>query len=258
MLQFSADRFIAISSRLTSVIRLIERAEYRYEKINDGTLSSSKTEVGEIKEDCRLVSLELCVAKLEEIENAIDDSPTYNELALQYKEFYKCLYDEISERLFLWIPKEKQQYYLDPLETFGVNVARFESAREDIEEAGKSYAISRNAACVFHLMRVLDVGLRVLAKHFHLSDEQADWETIMNHLQDKIHEIDQLPKDSTPEIWKSDHRFYSESAMHLGLLQDTYRNHAMHIHEQYDQTGALAIYNYASSFMKNLGTKLSE
>jgi len=258
MLKFSADRYIAISSRLTSVIRLIERAEYRYEKINDGTLSSSRTEVGEIKEDCRLVSLENCVAKLEEIEKAIDDLPTYNELALQYKEFYKCLYDEISENLFLCISTEKQQFYLDPLEKFAVNVSRFESARDDIEEAGKSYATSRNTACVFHVMRVLEVGLSVLAKHFHLSDEQINWESIINQIQDKIHDIDQLPKDLTPEIWQSEHRFYSEAAMHLGFLKDTYRNYAMHIHEQYDEADALAIYNHASSFMKNLGTRLSE
>ncbi|MDA0739529.1 MAG: hypothetical protein O2999_12800 [Nitrospirae bacterium] len=258
MLQFLADRYIAISSRLTSVIRLIERAEYRYEKINDGTLSSSKTEVGEIKEDCRFISLKTCVAKLEDIEKTIDDAPTYNELALQYKEFYKCLYDEISENLFLFLPTEKQQFYLDPLEQFGVNVSRFESAREDVEEAGKSYATSRNTACVFHLMRVLEVGLNVLAKHFHLSDEQTDWETIIKKIQDKIHELDQLPKDLTPEIWQSDHRIYSEMAMHLWFLQDVYRNHAMHSREHYDETSALAIYNHASSFMKHVATRLSE
>ncbi|MDT7041467.1 hypothetical protein [Candidatus Nitronereus thalassa] len=258
MLQFSVDRYIAISSRLTSVIRLIERAEYRYEKINDKTLASSREEVGEIKEDCRGVPLKSCVTKLEDIEKTIDGSPTYDELALQYKEFYKCLYDEISEKLFLCIPTEKQQFYLKPLETFGVNVSRFESAREDIEEAGKSYATSRNTACVFHLMRVIEIGLRVLAKHFHLSDEQINWELIMKKIQDKIHEIDQLPKEFTPEIWQSDHRFYSEAAMHLTLLQDAYRNFVIHNHEQYNDTGALAIYNHASSFMKHLGARLSE
>jgi hypothetical protein len=258
MLQFSADRYIAISSRLTSVIRLIERAEYRYEKINDGTLASSRAEVGEIKEDCRLLVLKSCVAKLEDIEKTIGGSPTYDELAIQYKEFYKCLYDEISENLFLCIPIEKQQYYLKPLETFGAKVSRFESAREDIEEAGKSYGTSRNTACVFHLMRVVEVGLSVLAQHFHLSDEQINWEAIVNHIQDKIQEIDNLPKDLTPEIWQSDHRFYSEMAIHLGNLRDTYCLYAMHIHEHYDEIGALAIYNHASSFMKNLGTGLSE
>ncbi len=258
MLQFPAERYIAISSRLTSVIRIIERADYRYERINDQTIPSSKTEVGEIKEDCRLLALESCVTKLEEIEKTLDGFPIYDDLARQYKELYKCIFDEMTEKLCLFIPTEKQQFYLEPLETFGLNVSQFESARMEIEEASKSYATSRNTACVFHVMRVIEVGLNVLAKHFQVPHEQTNWETIQNKIQAKIHEIDQAPKDLTPEVWQSDHRFYAEIVTYYTPLKDTHRNYSMQTHKQYDETDALTIYNHASSFMKHLARKLSE
>ena len=257
MLQFPAERYMAISSRLTSVIRIIERAEYRYERINDQTIPSSKSEVGEIKEDCQLLALESSVTKLEEIEKILDDSPIYNDLARQYKELYKCLFDEMTEKLCLFIPPDKQQFYLEPLEQFGLNVSRFESARIDIEEAGKSYATSRNTACVFHVMRVVEIGLNVLAQHLRVPAEHTNWETIMMQIQNKIHEIDQAPKDVTPELWNSDHRFYSEMDTHFSPLKITYRNYLIHSRKQYDEAEALTIYNHASSFMKHLAIKLS-
>jgi hypothetical protein len=61
------------------------------------------------------------------------------------------------------IAPEKVQYFDQP-HLFGEDVSdQFPSTILDIEEAGKCLAMSRNTSCVFHLMRVMEVGLRTLA-----------------------------------------------------------------------------------------------
>lgn len=66
---------------------------------------------------------------------------------------------------------------------FGEKVSlNFPSALEDIKEVGNCYATDRNTACVFHCMRVVEYGLRALAKRLrvklpkNLHIDLAEWE----------------------------------------------------------------------------------
>ena len=53
---------------------------------------------------------------------------------------------------------------------FGDDVARaFPSSKGDIDEAGKCLALDRGTACVFHLMRILEIGLQLLAAKLGIS-----------------------------------------------------------------------------------------
>ncbi|HWN42015.1 MAG TPA: hypothetical protein VNW71_07310, partial [Thermoanaerobaculia bacterium] len=70
---------------------------------------------------------------------------------------------ELRSNLFLHVGENERRYY-EGRHQFGEGVAAaFPSAVIDIEEAGKCYALSRYTACVFHLMRVMESALRVLA-----------------------------------------------------------------------------------------------
>jgi hypothetical protein len=67
---------------------------------------------------------------------------------------------ELESILCLRIAPEKVKFYQET-KGFGENVAnRFPSAAFDIEEAGKCYACNRNTACVMHLARAVEVGLK--------------------------------------------------------------------------------------------------
>jgi hypothetical protein len=74
----------------------------------------------------------------------------------------------MADKLFMFIPTDKAEFYRRPEQLFGVQVvSSFPSCTTDIEEAGKSYATGRSIACVFHLMRVMEIGLRVFATTLH-------------------------------------------------------------------------------------------
>jgi hypothetical protein len=72
--------------------------------------------------------------------------------------------DELDEQLFLFVPVERSKYWSDsPL--FDEKVQkRLPKSVDDMVEAGKCLAVGRYTACVFHLMRVVEIGAKNLAK----------------------------------------------------------------------------------------------
>jgi hypothetical protein len=163
--------------------------------------------------------------------------------------------DETGLALFMVIPKNKIEFFEKP-NLFGQQVAdNFPSATLDIEEAGKCYAAGRNTATVMHLMRVMEVGLRLTATALGLPDPtHANWQSII----DKINrEINQKAATKDP-AWLKVEPFYSQVSAHLFAVKTAWRNPVMHIHSTYDEERALDIFNAVKGFMRHLATELNE
>src|SRR2546423_3799871 len=92
-------------------------------------------------------------------------TPTFKELGEVVADINRRMHDELEGNLFLHIPFAKAKLY-DPTEPlFGESVAKsFPSASDDVAESGKCIATDRGTAAVFHLMRVMEAGLKSLAK----------------------------------------------------------------------------------------------
>jgi hypothetical protein len=89
---------------------------------------------------------------------------TYDFLAPQLEILKESVFAELRTMLFFRMDDEYRQYFEMPT-PFGQTVAlRFPTASFDIEEAGKCLALARPTACVFHSMRVMEVGVKALAK----------------------------------------------------------------------------------------------
>jgi hypothetical protein len=128
----------------------------------------------------------------------------------------------------------------------------------DIEEAGKCLACNRSTAAVFHLMRVMEVALRVLAKT--LNDQRLDpkrnpsWDSILKKCRE---ELEKDRRNRAPE-WVTDEVFFSSVATTLMGVKDAWRNPTMHVEINYDEERALDVWNHVRAFMRHLATKLSE
>jgi len=71
----------------------------------------------------------------------------------------KTITIEMMRSMFMYIPRERADRYSKE-EAFGPEVNnKFPSSHFDIKEAGNCFASARFTACVFHLMRVLEIGL---------------------------------------------------------------------------------------------------
>jgi len=183
-----------------------------------------------------------------------------DQLKSDYHELTWRIQDEMAKILVMRIEKDRADYF-DKVQLFGPEVAtNFPSANYDIEEAGNCYATDRNTACVFHSMRVLEIGLRVLANDLQVTFptpiELENWNTIIEKIESTIRDREkQLPKG----MQKSEEmQFYSEAAKEFRYFKDAWRNHVAHSREKYGETEAYRVLCHVRDFMQHLASKLKE
>ncbi len=155
--------------------------------------------------------------------------------------------------LFLRLEPARVPFYLGDdtaSAPFGEAVrAAFPSAADDAREASNCYALERWPACVFHLMRVLEFGLGVLAKRFNVSTERSTWHQVIEAIEKRIREID--PKSAGAD-WKQQQKDFSDAATQFMFFKDAWRNHIMHVRDQYDEGRAMSIWQHTNEFMNKL------
>lgn len=159
--------------------------------------------------------------------------------------------DELDGRLLFTLAPKHANYFNQAL-PFGDAVdGAFPSAEYDIVEAARCRSLGRWTAAVMHLMRVLEVGLAALAKHYGL-DIVSNWNTALNQIEVKSREVGKKSHGPEEEKWAA------EAALHLRFIKNAWRNHAMHPLEKYDEERAVTIYDNTRSFMLHLAQRLSE
>ncbi|OGF33946.1 hypothetical protein A2223_03285 [Candidatus Falkowbacteria bacterium RIFOXYA2_FULL_35_8] len=169
---------------------------------------------------------------------------------------HKIIRDGLPAHLFMFIPKDDAKWF-EKKDSFGVEVYNaFHSAIDDIQEAGNCYATGRYTACVFHLMRVLEHGLRLLATELCLDFDQQEWHTIINQIISVINKGSEKLKRGSKKAKRL--QFLSEAAIEFRYFKDAWRNHVSHNRTNYNQPEAFMILNHVKSFMAHLSTQLSE
>jgi len=166
------------------------------------------------------------------------------------------IHHDLDAFAFEAIPRDRVEYY-EAHALFGDEVEdNFPTIAYDIREAGTCYAFDRNTACVFHLMRVLEVGLTVLAKRFSVSSNHVNWETIIGHIEKAIRDIDK--DQARPTDWKDQREFYSQCVSHFRVLKDAWRNYTAHARARYGSREAHEILISVRGFIQQLATRLQE
>ncbi len=162
--------------------------------------------------------------------------------------------DEFRERLFLSVPPGKADYFKDnPPADWSKVQDKFPGVTADIVDAGWCLGIDRSTAAVYHLMRVMEYGVRRLAKRLRLPPnlEHRPWGDILREARTAI---GNMPYVTTKQRNKRDR--YSEAALHLNSVKDAWRNPTMHSKRRYTEEEAEAIYANVRSFMNHLADKV--
>jgi hypothetical protein len=159
------------------------------------------------------------------------------------------LFDELQSRTVLAIPASKAPYYRKP-ELFGPKVALdFPNAIEDIAEAGNCLALERNTACVFHLMRVVEIGLWRLAGALCVSiNPKSGWLSILNEKLEPA--INGLPESTDGERHRK--KQMQQARAHLHSVRLSWRNDTMHPKSTYTAEEAEEVFLHVKTFMKHL------
>lgn len=216
---------------------------------------------------CRHLRLSLSETYVARLIANIEQTPTLTERLdsqtihpRQLAEWVTILRERIDDELrtveLFVVEFEKRAYLTDPY-LFGPEVSsKFTPAIKDIEEAGQCFAFDRYTASVFHLMRIVEVGLRALGAS--LNDAELDprknpsWDRILGRCDRELAK----PYDQRSPEWKSDQQFYANATANLRAVKDAWRNPTLHVERSYDEREASEIWNAVRAFMRHLATKL--
>jgi hypothetical protein len=263
MLRFYAEPFLVFArsfGRWEQLSHQHRNSKELDEELDEAGRKFNKDWMEAIRKRCDEIGLALASDQLLRMEIA-NKAPTVTQRHWQelQQELANRINDELSHKLLFWIPTEKGKFFLQKGDLFGDAVKNaFPSAQTDIEEAGKCYAAGRNTASVFHLMRVVEFGLRILGKS--LNEPRLDptrnptWETILRRCDDEL----KLPIKERSDVWKAKNQFFSEATANLRAVKDAWRNPTLHVERDYDEEKALDVLNSVGAFMRHLSTELTD
>jgi hypothetical protein len=186
-------------------------------------------------------------------------NPEHADLIRQFAgSFRQVFVDQMAHRRFLMLLPSQDRLYED-VKSFGEDVAiAFPSAGYDIEEATKCLALERATACVFHLMRIMEICLRVVAAS--LKDPRVDpasnpnWGVMLKRFDEELAK----PLAKRSPDWAADDAFYSGVAAQLRAVKDAWRNKTIHVSQTYDPARAEDVFTHVRAFTRQVAVKLHE
>jgi len=209
----------------------------------------------QIISDCDVMSLTGSSSGARRLLQMLEEQPSSSTDLLNAPHYHvQALSDEFDEGLFIHITPEARGYLQSA--PFGAEVANaFPSASFDISEAGGCLAFDRGTACVFHLMRVMEVALRLLGDSLKLPiSTNRTWDSILRKCDQ---ETSKRFADKSAE-WMGNEVFLSGAAAHLRNVKDAWRNPTMHVEAKYTEDEARNVFTQVQSFMRHLATQLAE
>jgi len=152
--------------------------------------------------------------------------------------------DECSLSHFLALTEDEYALLEPAASLFGTRVEdKLPQVSEDIAEAGKCLGLRRPTASVFHLMRVMEVGVQKFGEKLGvtLADEKV-WQVILDQI--NVH-IKTLGKGQKAKD-------YAAIAAYLYHVKLAWRNETMHPKATYTPEEADNIFRAVRSFMTDL------
>jgi len=260
MLRVHAEHYVAIGKVLHSLSRTYGDQQgiltIPQQSVTEGSRELIVDQLGIIKSHCDQLELAVCTEFLETYQTSFKkEIPTRGEVAQFVRAFEVAFTAELKKQLFVFVYPEKAHTFEQEM-LFGPEVDRaFPSAKDEIVDAGTSFALGLNTACVFHCMRILERGLWALASCFELSFTLEQWHNIIEQIESKIEALKSLPKSSQK---LDDLEFYAKAATHFMFFKDAWRNHVMHGRRSYTDREAFRVLDHTEDFMRHLCTRLHE
>lgn len=272
MLKFNAAAFYRVTVALQHIWTVLrERGEDKFEETLDGGV------VVEIIEDpiilqslgghARELQASLLTLGTRQTSKSADrlvamfsgEGFTHPELVTLLREIDSRLRDELSDVTLLTL-SPKEQGYFEPAEAlFGKDFeAKFPTGLFELDEAAKCMALGRGTAAVFHLMRMMEIGVRAVARSLQIPDPirpaQRNWGDILRKVWDAI----ELKWPTAATRMTGDGQVFEALYASLDAVKNPWRNATMHVENKYTDEEAEHIFVAVRGFMKRLASRMDE
>lgn len=255
MLKAYTVEFYKIGLRLQKLRSLADLHSNYDREIFENDQEDFRTVLRTIEEECANLELHHTRKMAGSIELRFQEKLTstsrkymYSHLLNDVETLNMSLNNELREEVTFRVASKRKDYF-EKDDLFGLAVNRaFPSSVDEIRNAGNCFAVEQWDACAFHLMRVLERGLGVLAVKFKVRFEHTTWHSVIEQTEAAIRKMD----SSFGTDWKEKQKFFSQAASQFMFFKDAWRNHVMHARDVYDEGKALSIFNHVDEFMKAL------
>ena len=275
MLQFSAYMFfycgralkeIKSDCYLGSMVAIDDEPVLALVKpLDDKSREKATRQLGYVEKEFRGIGLVITADTAkelrEELERESSAMQNFQWLINKVESLENLADKELHGKFFLYIPPERAKFWpsMKHPHLFGPEVAEnFPSATFDIGNAGTCIATTLCTAAVFHLMRVMEIGLAALGKVFGVSLAHTNWGAAIPEIESKIRDMHKQSEWRSLPDCKEQQQFYADAASHFAFVKDAWRNHTMHVRAKYTEDEAEIIYLSVKSFMQKLAKRLKE
>jgi hypothetical protein len=165
---------------------------------------------------------------------------SYGELAIELKPLLEAFEADLRKEYFYHYPQRKAlPLMMIPGEWSGA-LSSFPSIKSEVDAGIDCYALEHNEACIFHMMRAAEIGMRALARERQVTFpkhplEWAEWENIIDQIESKAKVVTTgmsrgLERDAA-------RAFYTAAVAQLRAFKET-RNAIMHMRGNFDELDA--------------------
>lgn len=255
MLTFNLSKFVNAYGQLAYLeglalgIRSDAARRFLTNEEKDGVIKG----LNEISSACQSLLLLTAIPQLGRIKNILNRrSCEVLELTALLKDLKNRIDDGLRDKVCIVLMEADVNHYSKP-ELLGRRVVeKFGGAVSDVEEAGNCLALGRGTACVFHLMRVMEVGVQTFGKKLHVAlTGEKTWQRILDELNKPIRN---MPTRTKPQTSRKE----EFAALHAQLynVKLVWRNNVMHPKASYSPEEAGDIFKHVDIFMRHLARLL--
>jgi hypothetical protein len=165
--------------------------------------------------------------------------------------FNQTLSRDLREKTLFIVPPQYLRYADVPEVVFGESALKaFPTIRDEVEDAARCISFGRSTSSMFHLMRIMEVGLKSLAKSLGIPYAPT-WESYFAKIKLQIE-----AKRKTKGIrWKRDEPFFREVLGDLQNVKIAWRNPTMHVDRRYTSDEADQVFTAVRTFMGRLAER---
>lgn len=257
VLNFYAAAFLAAANTLDKIwYEIVNSQKKALPRVREDLVSALDT-LAEVLHSVEIKSLDGQIKRLGK--KAANPESDWLAVVTLLEELRHGVIDVAKSHRFLMLSPDDTEFFLEPPISEGT-LEKLPMIEADIIEAGKCYALDRWTASIFHSMRVLEIGLRIMAAKLGVKP-LANWYDLIKGCEKAIEEIS---LDTHGTDWRQEKHFYAEAATDFRHFKDAWRNYAMHVGDprkgvrQYGKSEAWRVLTHVRSFMEHLSTRVSD
>jgi hypothetical protein len=263
MLELNAADFYEAVTRIQHARTSFEERPKSDEPISDElVLSIMRARLDSLEKSLKVLNARVTSMAVAELRKSLDTfiEPTYADVAMGFKDVGDTLRRELTLAKVLVLEPKAQEFYAPQESLLGIDfeLSFLQQGSYELDEAAKCFALGRPTASVFHCMRLLEVGIRAMARSLGISDPihpaERNWAVILKTIKDGI----EAKWSTTQSRSTGDGVIFESLYASLDAIKNPWRNAAMHVEGKYTDAEAEHILFVVKGFMKKLSDRMDE